>query len=177
MTPSSHGRRVRRGEPSRAPRRSLSPHDLVFSDRVPSNTDAIEPVVRRVMDVMNHRPCSNGHCEAVELALREALANAIIHGNCSNSRKRVDVDCYRRRDDSIVLVIRDHGNGFDPGTVSDPTRPENVYRAGGRGIFLIRHFMDEVEFGLGGREIRMCKKLGSNHLPNSARTRKPTRKH
>ena len=99
----------------------------------------------------------NGQPEAIEVALREALANAILHGNRSNTRKPVQLDCFQQRDQSILLVVRDQGQGFDLAHLVDPTRPENILRAGGRGIFLIRHFMDEVDFQRGGSEIRMRK--------------------
>jgi serine/threonine-protein kinase RsbW len=145
--------------PARGRRRSPEKTQLLFSDRVHSTTDAIEPVIRQVLKEINHWGCSNGHCESIELALREALANAIIHGNRSDARKLVAVDCFRQGEEDILLVIRDQGHGFDPSRVGNPTAPENVYRAGGRGIFLIRYFMDEVEFGRGGREIRMHKNL------------------
>jgi len=72
-------------------------------------------------------------------------------------------------EENILLVVRDQGNGFDPSRVSNPTSPENIYRAGGRGIFLIYHFMDEVEFGRGGREVRMRKNLAlpPRHRPRT----------
>lgn len=153
MTPPPQSNSARGG------RRASQKAQLVFSDRIHSTTDAIEPVIHQVMKVINRWGCSNGHCESIELALREALANAIIHGNRSNARKFVAVDCFMKGSEDIVLVVRDQGNGFDPSHVSNPTAPENIYRAGGRGIFLIYHFMDEVEFGRGGREIRMHKDL------------------
>jgi serine/threonine-protein kinase RsbW len=161
--------------PSRPPRCSFPNAQLVFSERVPSTTDAIEPALQRVMQVMNHHGCPDGRCEAIELALREALANAIIHGNRSSARKRVTVDCYRQGEQSILLVVRDQGTGFDPSCLGNPTAPENIYRAGGRGIFLIRHFVDEVEFSRGGREIRMRKKLSSHclHRPSFCASTKP----
>lgn len=99
----------------------------------------------------------DGQMSAVELSLREALANAVLHGNGGNPRKRVRVECFRDVDGSLVLVVRDSGPGFNPARLKDPTEPENLFRDCGRGIFLIRHFMDDVEFARGGREIRMRK--------------------
>ena len=130
---------------------------LIFSEAIPSATEAVEPVVARMMCALGDCDCTDGQSNAVELALREALANAILHGNKGNRRKKVEVDCFRQSDESILVVVRDQGRGFDPTTLDDPTKPENVYRAGGRGIFLIRHFMDDVEFERGGSEIRMRK--------------------
>ena len=154
--------------PAGGRRRTPKKTQHVFSDRIHSTTDAIEPVIHHVMKAVHHWGCANGHCEAIELALREALANAIIHGNRSNARKTVAVDCFLQAKDTVLLVIRDQGSGFNPSHVSNPTSPENIYRAGGRGIFLIRHFMDEVEFGDGGREIRMQKHVS---VPPGQRSR------
>ena len=130
---------------------------LLFSERIPSRVSAIEPVVGRLLKGLEISGWVDGHQSAIELAIREALANAVFHGNGSDERKRVALDCFEQGDGSVLLVVRDQGRGFDPASVADPTHPENVCRAGGRGIFLIRHFMDAVEFERGGREIRMKK--------------------
>ena len=115
----------------------------------------------RAMTALRRLVSMDGHREAIELALREALANAILHGNESRPRKRVALNCYQRKDKSIVMVVRDEGTGFDPAAVPDPIAPENLQRETGRGIFLIRRFMDEVDFAKGGCEIRMVKKVPS----------------
>lgn len=110
------------------------------------------------MQVLSLYGCVDGQCVAAEVSLREALANAVLHGNKSHPEKRVELDCFQKDDGSLLLVVRDEGAGFDPSLVTDPTKPENIFRAGGRGIYLIKHFMDEVEYRQGGREIRMRKK-------------------
>jgi len=149
----------RAANPHSSRARSSSPKvKRIFSEAIPSATHAVEPVVARVLDVLGESGCMNGQPEGIELALREALANAILHGNQGNPRKRVQVDCFQQDDASIVLVVRDQGRGFDPALLEDPTKSENIYRACGRGIFLIRHFMDEVRFLRGGREIHMRKR-------------------
>lgn len=132
---------------------------LLFSQTFESRTTAIDPLVARILGVVGSNGCGEEPCTAIELSLREALANAIIHGNGSNPAKRVTVDCLRQEDGSILIVVRDEGPGFDLKDIPNPTAPENIYRSGGRGIFLIRHFMDHVEFNDGGREIRMKKNL------------------
>ncbi len=132
---------------------------LLFSEKIPSTTAALDPLVHQVVEVLGICGCVDGRRLEVELALREALANAILHGNGANVEKAVELDCYQQKDRSLLLVVRDQGPGFDPGYVDDPRKPENIFRAGGRGIFLIRHFMDDVRFTRGGSEIRMKKKL------------------
>jgi len=130
----------------------------VFSEAIPSQIEMLEPVVHRAMQVMAEHGCVDGQCAAAELSLREALANAILHGNKAQPRKRVQLDCFHERDGSLLVVVQDEGQGFDPDAVRDPTRPENLFRTVGRGIHLIKHFMDEVEYRNGGRELRMRKK-------------------
>lgn len=129
----------------------------IFAASFAGCVEVVEPAVGRVLRTLAENGIRNGQLTAVELALREALANAVIHGNCNQSGKRVRVECFQHRDRSLLLVVRDQGSGFDPTGLVDPTKPENIYRDAGRGIFLIRYFMDEVRFARGGREIRMCK--------------------
>jgi anti-sigma regulatory factor (Ser/Thr protein kinase) len=98
----------------------------------------------------------------VELALEEALANAIRHGCCGDTSKQLQ--CCVTVDDKgeVMIVVRDPGAGFDPKTVPDPLAPENVLKPSGRGIFLINELMDEVAFADGGRELQMRKRRSSN---------------
>jgi serine/threonine-protein kinase RsbW len=118
----------------------------------------LEPLVRRAMRVMTEHKCVNGQAATAELSLREAVANAILHGNKAHPQKRVQLDCFHEPDGSMLVVVQDEGHGFDANAVRDPTRPENLLRESGRGIYLIKHFMDEVEYRNGGRELRMRKK-------------------
>ena len=116
-------------------------------------------MVHTVLAAISKRMRNEEELPAIELSLREALANAVLHGNGANHRKRVRVECYKQADEALVLVVRDNGRGFDPARLKDPTHAENLFRDCGRGIFLIRHFMDDVQFRRGGREIRMHKKV------------------
>src|SRR6266849_8332763 len=97
------------------------------------------------------------------MALREALANAIKHGNAQDLQKRVHLE-MDVVDDALQLTIRDEGAGFDPADVADPLAPENRLKTSGRGIFYMKTFMDEVRFRKldgGGMEIVLTKNLGS----------------
>lgn len=78
-------------------------------------------------------------------AVREAVANAITHGNESDAGKQVRVD-FGLEGDEVVIEVRDEGLGFDPRNVPDPLEPENLLKPNGRGILLIREFMDRVEY-------------------------------
>ncbi len=126
---------------------------------MPSRTQDIEPLVERVLGMLDALLAADGHRDALDLALREALVNAVVHGNHNDPKRKVHVECFRMAGGSLLVVVRDQGSGFNPLRVLDPTAPENLTKATGRGIFLIRKFMDEVEFGEGGREIRMKKNV------------------
>jgi serine/threonine-protein kinase RsbW len=131
---------------------------LIYSEVVRSDIRAVEPAVERLAVALKAHHCKEAQCLAADVSLREALANAILHGNGCDVRKHVELDCFQHGDGTLTLVVRDEGAGFDPAKLTDPTHPENVLRSGGRGIFLIRHFMDDVSFRRGGSEIRMKKR-------------------
>jgi serine/threonine-protein kinase RsbW len=87
--------------------------------------------------------CVPGGESGVEIALREALANAIIHGNHENPRKHVYVR-FRCEPDEVSFAVKDEGRGFDLKKLADPTAPENIEAVHGRGIYLMKALMDEV---------------------------------
>ncbi|MGA7415899.1 MAG: ATP-binding protein [Bryobacteraceae bacterium] len=99
--------------------------------------------------------------EAIEIALTEALANAVIHGNHESPDKAVVVICRCAMDGDVSITIRDEGEGFDSRSLPDPTDPKCLLLNHGRGIYLMRTLMDEVRFEEGGRVVRMRKSLGS----------------
>ena len=100
----------------------------------------------------------------VSVAIRESVINAIKHGNRNDSSKHVFVEFETATADEpkLTIRVRDQGDGFDPETVADPLAPENLLKSSGRGIFLIRNFMDDVQLHRapqGGMEIRMVKRV------------------
>ncbi|MEO8679565.1 MAG: ATP-binding protein [Vicinamibacterales bacterium] len=101
----------------------------------------------------------------VSVAIRESVVNAIKHGNRNDSSKKVIVEFSPvppTEPRELVIRIEDQGDGFEPEEVADPLAPENILKSSGRGIFLIRNFMDEVthrKIPGGGMEIRMVKKV------------------
>ena len=99
----------------------------------------------------------------VGVAIRESVINAIKHGNQNDSSKHVFVEfeASGTTTPELMIRVRDQGSGFDPDTLADPLAPENLLKASGRGIFLIRSFMDDVQLQRapeGGMEIRMVKR-------------------
>ena len=81
----------------------------------------------------------------IAMAVREAAINAVLHGNSYNSGKQITASFETTASD-FIFRIADQGTGFDPASLPDPLAPENILRGSGRGIFLIRAFMDEVHF-------------------------------
>lgn len=97
----------------------------------------------------------------IAMAVREATVNAVLHGNAYDPQKRVLV-VYEKTSDALVITIQDEGKGLDPLELPDPLAPENLMKGSGRGIFLIKAFMDEVKFRntQPGTEITLIKHLG-----------------
>jgi serine/threonine-protein kinase RsbW len=116
----------------------------------------VSPIVDKVMQMVHETQCATGKELDVEIALREALANAIKHGANGDPSKLIEcrVSC---EEPGILIVVRDPGNGFDPTAIPDPLSGENIYSNHGRGIFLINKLMDEVKFEKNGTEIHMRK--------------------
>jgi len=102
----------------------------------------------------------------VTMAVREAAVNAVLHGNEYDPSKQVTAS-FEIAGDKLVVTIADEGKGLDPDTLPDPRAPENLLRGTGRGIFLIRSFMDEVHFRLlhPGTEMTLVKYLAPADKP------------
>jgi serine/threonine-protein kinase RsbW len=126
---------------------------------LPSEVAAISPFVDRLMVLFRKCGCVSQGESDVEIALREALANAIIHGNHENPRKHVYVRC-RCKPDEVSIAVKDEGRGFDLNKIADPTAPEKTGAVHGRGIYLMKALMDEVRFEEGGVVVRMRKSTG-----------------
>jgi serine/threonine-protein kinase RsbW len=110
----------------------------------------------------------------VGVAVRESVINAIKHGNAGDERKRVHVEFTPLNADrpaGIAIRVRDEGPGFDPDALPDPLAPENMLKSSGRGIFLIRSFMDELVLrraAEGGMEVVMVKRVGAPEFLQNA---------
>jgi anti-sigma regulatory factor (Ser/Thr protein kinase) len=125
-----------------------------------SETGLISPFVDWLMSLIARSGCVRGKEEFVELALREAVANAILHGNRMDARKLVHVRCCCQSAKGIFIVVRDQGDGFDPNTVPNPLAVENLGAEHGRGIHLMKLAVDEVSFERGGTEVHIRKESG-----------------
>ncbi len=133
---------------------------------VPSAFDMVD-VVQVVSDAFTRvAGLDDDAVHWVGLAIRESVVNAMRHGNGNDRRKRVHVE-FKVLEEAAPCVwirVRDEGPGFDPSTLPDPLAPENLLKSSGRGIFLIRSFMDELTLqraAEGGMEMVMVKRAGS----------------
>ena len=128
-----------------------------FTMTIPADPAVIPIVTDGVVELLEERAWAKEDVLAIQLALQEAVANAIRHGCRGDASKQVR--CSVSCDDSgeVVIVVRDPGSGFDPGAIADPLDTANILKPSGRGIFLINELMDQVQFFDGGREVRMRK--------------------
>jgi serine/threonine-protein kinase RsbW len=132
--------------------------DLKLSVSLAADRDAVDPVVRSVMEVVRELKCAPGREDDIELALTEALANAVVHGAKNDPSKVIECDVACDNHHGVLIIVRDPGPGFDPSKIPDPCHGENIYANHGRGIYLINQLMDEVQFHKNGTEIHMLKR-------------------
>ncbi|MEL7061571.1 MAG: ATP-binding protein [Acidobacteriota bacterium] len=166
--------------PEAAGRRSTQEHDSLFDagpaglapdeDERPqvriavgSRFDQIDLVQVVVDDALARLGLPDDPRHWVGIAIREAVANAIKHGNRQDPEKKVEVELAVRGDEAVIRVA-DAGAGFEPAAVADPLEPENLLKPNGRGIFYMRNFMDVVEYvdrPGGGTIVVMRKRLSA----------------
>jgi anti-sigma regulatory factor (Ser/Thr protein kinase) len=144
--------------PSTCGRESL----LEIDAWLPSELKAISPLVDRLMRLIEGSHCIKGEEHAIELALREAPCNAVVHGNRLDAHKLVHARCRCQVGKGISLIVSDQGQGFDAQDVPDSQALENLEAEHGRGIQLMKLLTDEVSFQRGGTEVHLCKRLARN---------------
>jgi serine/threonine-protein kinase RsbW len=136
---------------------------LEIDSWMPSKIQAISAAVDRLMRLIEGSQCIRGNEFDVELALREALGNAVVHGNQEDPEKKVHIRCRCGPGKGISIIVTDQGKGFDFGKVLANGVTADPAAARGRGIPLIEAYMDDVHFARGGSEIHMSK-----HLPSTS---------
>jgi len=123
--------------------------------------EAVDEAAAAVAEFMNRLGIAEDIAFGVDMAVREAVTNAVLHGNKLDDAKEVGLK-LRNTPEVFEISVHDQGAGFDPDEVPDPTRDENILKTSGRGIFFMRNFMDEVVWSAdpkGGNSVRMIKKL------------------
>jgi serine/threonine-protein kinase RsbW len=129
--------------------------------RFPSRIEAIDEAAAAVAEFMNRLGIGEDIAFGIDMAVREAVTNAVVHGNKLDDAKEIEVK-LRNTPEVFEISVHDQGSGFNPNEVPDPTRDENILKTSGRGIFFMRNFMDEVNWSSdpkGGTSVHMIKKL------------------
>jgi serine/threonine-protein kinase RsbW len=129
-----------------------------FERTIAGTVEAIPPVVDQVMSVVREMRCATGSEFEIEVAINEALANAVEHGCGHDPAKRISITVECDPAQGMLIIVSDPGEGFDPLMIPNPVVGERIYADHGRGIFLINELMDEVRYEKGGTEIWMRKK-------------------
>jgi serine/threonine-protein kinase RsbW len=124
-------------------------------DWMPSKIQAISPLVDRLMMLIKGSQSVPREGFGVELALREALNNAVVHGNQENPEKKVHIRCRCGPGNEVSIVVTDQGRGFDFGKILGEGFTSDAAAERGRGIQLMKAFMDVVQFERGGSEVHM----------------------
>lgn len=124
---------------------------------VPADAEAIARVVDAISETLEGLEVPEQKRFEVALAVQEALANAVVHGCGNDPSKQVRCRLQSNPEGRILISVTDPGPGFSPERLPDPKRQENVYADHGRGVYLIRQLMDEVQIERPGNEIRMWK--------------------
>jgi serine/threonine-protein kinase RsbW len=126
--------------------------------QIPSNRKNIHRVEDFFRSVNESYSLPDEKLHALLVAVTEAVNNGIIHGNKSDESKMVTVTCLRAGD-VLTIKIRDEGTGFDPTALSNPLDEQNLLNMGGRGVFLMKAFMESVEYNAEGNEVTMVMRL------------------
>lgn len=128
--------------------------------KLPSRIESVDEAAIKADEFAKEQGLDENFVSAIDLAIRESVANAVKHGNKFDDQKDVEVT-LARTEDGLEIIVRDHGEGFKVDEIPDPTNPENLLKANGRGILFMRSFMDVVEWSNhegGGMVVRMIKR-------------------
>ncbi len=123
---------------------------------IPSDLQVVRQAALEVLDIVKRYRYDETCAFAIRLAMEEALYNAIKHGNRMDADKVVELD-YDVDPSRTIITVTDEGEGFDPASVPDPTTDENLEKPAGRGIMLMRAYMDQVRFNPRGNQVCVVK--------------------
>ena len=127
---------------------------------MPSRIETVAAAAAAVAEFAGRFGVSDDALFGIDMAVREAVTNAVLHGNRQDENKTVDL-VLKSSPDAVEISVHDQGPGFNPSDVPDPTAAENILKTSGRGIFFMRSFMDEVDWLIrpeGGTTVRMLKR-------------------
>ena len=127
---------------------------------LPSEIESVEKAASEAEKFAREGGLDDAHLFAIDMAVRESVANAVKHGNKFDAEKEVDIT-FSNTEKGFTVTVRDYGKGFAVEEIPDPTNPENLLKANGRGILFMNNFMDEIEWenhSEGGMIVKMFKK-------------------
>jgi len=127
---------------------------------LPSRIETVATAAAAVAQFIGRYGISDDAAFGIDMAVREAVTNAVLHGNRQDENKTIDI-VLKSSPDAVEISVHDQGPGFNPEDVPDPTANENIMKTSGRGIFFMRNFMDEVDWLIrpeGGTTVRMLKR-------------------
>jgi len=121
-----------------------------------NNVQKVEKLTEKIAEYMHF---SDEEKDSLAIAVTEIVGNAIVHGNKKDKNKNVTID-FEYKNDSITVLIQDEGKGFSVNDIANPLEPENLLKESGRGIFIVRALMDQVDFKSNkqGTQVRLVKK-------------------
>jgi serine/threonine-protein kinase RsbW len=128
---------------------------------LPSRIETVSEAAAAVARILDRLGADEQLVFGIDMAIREAVTNAVIHGNKQDESKHVRV-AIKSSPEGIEISVQDEGTGFNPTEVPDPTATENIMKTSGRGIFFMRNFVDQVEWFIhpeGGTTVRMTKRF------------------
>ena len=125
-----------------------------------SSLDSVNKAEEEATKIATRSGFDEDEVGRISMAVREATVNAVLHGNHYDASKRVSLS-FENTGNELIITVQDQGTGLDPNAVADPLAPENLLKQSGRGIFLIRAFMDDVQFRKldPGTEIKLIKRV------------------
>jgi len=127
----------------------------------PSVADNIGLVEKLINEICSAYGISEDHYGNILVAVTEAVNNAMQHGNKLDPGKKVNL-AFLAEEKSLSFLVSDQGSGFDFRNLPDPTNPENLEKPNGRGVFLMRHLADKVEFSDNGRSVQLNFQISDN---------------
>lgn len=126
--------------------------------KIESSINNMRVVETAIDDITNEYGINKENYGKIMVSALEAVNNAIVHGNKSDKKKYVSIELFLQ-DEMFQIIVEDEGNGFKPGEIPDPTKPENIELINGRGIFLMSRLADEIEFNRKGNKVKMTFKI------------------
>jgi len=117
----------------------------IYIKEIKSNPELLPELDKFIIEIAKEANFDNEQLNSISLSFSEAASNSIVHGNKSNINKRIKIKVLVDND-RLVITIKDEGKGFDIESVPDPTKPENILRDSGRGIHIMRSFLNDLKY-------------------------------